>query len=55
MDREKAIETIMTDLGLPARLEQYVRNTMSRLGVTDDKVDRETVAALKIVIRRDMQ
>lgn len=53
MTRERAIEKIMSDLGLHPQCEDYVLQMMGRLGC-EDSVDVETIAAIEIVIKRDL-
>jgi hypothetical protein len=54
MTREKAIEKILSDLGLPRACEDYVLQTIALLGC-DDELDNETVKGVEIVLRRDMR
>ena len=54
MTREKAIEKILFDLGLPRACEDYVLQTIAMLGC-DDELDNETVKGVEIVIRREMR
>ena len=54
MTREKAIEKILSDLGLPRACEDYVLQTIALLGCDDD-LDNETIMGFEIVIRREMQ
>ena len=54
MTREKAIEKILSDLGLPRACEDYVLQTIALLGCDDD-LDNETIKGIEIVIRREMQ
>ena len=53
MTRERAIERILADLGLPRSCEDYVRQTIAMLGC-DDTLDLETVKGVEIVLKRDM-
>lgn len=54
MNREKAIERILKDLGLPRSCEDYVYQTIGLLGC-DDTLDLETVKSVEMVIQREMQ
>lgn len=54
MTREKAIERILKDLGLPRSCEDYVYQTFGRLGIEDD-LDLETVKAVELVMQREMR
>ena len=53
MTREKAIEKILADLGLPRNCEDYVRQTIAMLGC-GDTLDLETVKGVELVLKRDM-
>lgn len=54
MTKSKALDRILADLGLPRSCEDYVLQTMGRLGCDDD-IDMETVKSLEVVIRKEMQ
>lgn len=53
MTRDKAIDRILKDIGLNHNLEDYVLQTIGRLGCDDD-IDLETVFAIEEVIRREL-
>lgn len=53
MTKEKALEKILADLGLPRSCEDYVLQIMGMLGCGDD-LDRDTVKGVEIVLRREM-
>ena len=53
MTKQKAIQKILKDMGLHSSYEDYVLQTIGRLGC-DDNIDLETISAIKQVILRDI-
>ena len=53
MTKEKAIQQILKEMGLHNSYEDYVLQTIGRLGC-DNNIDIETVSAIKQVILKDL-
>ena len=53
MTKAKELEKILTDLGLPKSCEDYVLQTIGKLGCDDD-LDKDTIKGVEIVIKQEM-
>lgn len=53
MTKQKAIQKILKDIGLHSSYEDYVVQTIGKLGC-DDNIDLETISAIKQVILNDL-
>ena len=53
MTKQKAIQKILKDMGLHSSYEDYVLQTIGKLGC-DDNIDLETISAIKQVILRNI-
>jgi len=54
MTRQKAIDKILSDLNLSAEYEDFVLQTIGRLGC-DNTLDLDTVKAVEQVIRNEFR